>query len=248
MAQEPPGLPPEPPPIDPWGKAPPGSGRGIPWERREELGVASAFLETTREVLTGPTDFFRRMPVTGGIGGPLAYGVLVGYLGILVTSFYNAIFLLGGGGHGAGGFGPLGDRPELARFLEAFSGWGGIIGQVIFGPIGIVIGLFVWTAILHVILLLLDGAGQGFEATFRALAFAQAPNVFAIVPLCGSAVAGVYGLVLTVIGLSEAQRIPVWKAVVAVLLPLFLCCCCCAAFVATMVGGLASLLPLGSTR
>ena len=49
-------------------------------------------------------------------------------------------------------------------------------------------------------------------------------------------------LVLWIIGLTHAQRIPTWKAAVAALLPLVLCCCCCAAGVATMLGGIASLI------
>ena len=79
-----------PPPVPPgW----PASGAGIPWDRREELGFVSALVETTKEVLTGPSDFFRRMPVAGGIGSPLLYAVVIGYLGLLLSVVYSAVFL-----------------------------------------------------------------------------------------------------------------------------------------------------------
>src|SRR6266446_492166 len=235
MSQGPPsGFPPP-----PWWRAP---SAGIPWDRREELGFVSALVETTKEVLTGPSDFFRRMPVAGGIGSPLLYAVVIGYLGLLLSAVYSAVFLLVRGAVGTAALGALSDRPELAQFVAIMEGWGGIIGQVVFGPIGIVIGVFIWTAIIHVMLLLLDGAGQGFEATFRVLSYSHAASVLAIVPLCGGPIAFFWSLVLWIIGLAEAQRIPAWKAAAAVFLPLVLCCCCCAAGVGMMAGGLASII------
>jgi hypothetical protein len=247
MSQEPPGFPPEPP--DPGSSFPPplpsglpgAPSRGIPWERRDEIGLVAALIETTKQVLTGPTDFFQRMPVAGGLGSPLLYAVIIGYLGILVSAVYSSVFMLVGGA-ARGAFGAFGDRPEIARMVEAFSGWGGIIGQVLFGPFGIVIALFVSTAITHVMLMLLDGAGQGFEATFRVRGYASAATVLAIVPFCGGAIGAIWSLVLCIIGLAEAQRIPVWKAALAVLLPIVLCCCCCAAGVGMFFGSIASML------
>jgi len=226
---------------------PPSSGwsapaAGVAWDRREQLGFVSALVETTKEVLTGPSDFFRRMPVTGGIGSPLLYAVVIGYLGLLVAAVYSAVFLLVRGAAGAAALGPLSDRPELAHFVAAMEGWGGIIGQVVFGPVGLVIGVFIWSAITHLMLLLLDGAGQGFEATFRVICFSHAASVLAIVPLCGGVIAGLWSIVLWIIGLSYAQRIPTWKAAVAALLPFVLCCCCCAVIAGVMAGGLASLI------
>ncbi len=194
------------------------------------------------------------MPVAGGVGSPLLYAVIVGYLGIVVSTVYSAVFMLVGGA-ARGSFGAFGDRPEVARMLEAFSGWGGIIGQLLFGPFGIVIGLFVSTAITHVMLLLLDGARQGFEATFRVRSYAMAATVLAIVPFCGGAIGAIWSLVICIIGLAEAQRIPVWKAALAVLLPIVLCCCCCAvgagmfsvaAAPALRVSAPAGRLPLGA--
>jgi hypothetical protein len=220
---------------------PPAVATSIPWERRDEIGLAAALIETTKQVLTGPTDFFRRMPVAGGVGSPLLYAVIVGYLGVLVSTVYSAVFMLMGGA-ARGAFGAFGDRPEVARMLEAFSGWGGIIAQVLFAPFGIVIGLFVSTAITHVMLMLLDGASQGFEATFRVRSYATAASVLAIVPFCGGAIGGIWSLVLCIIGLAEAQRIPVWKAALAVLLPIVLCCCCCAVGAGMFFGSIASLV------
>src|SRR5258706_12177869 len=213
----------------------------IPWERRDEIGLAAALIETTKEVLTGPTDFFRRMPVAGGVGSPLLYAVIIGYLGILVSAVYSAVFMLVGGA-ARGAIGAFGDRPAGARMVEAFSGWGGIIGQVLFGPFGIVIGLFLSTAITHLMLMLLDGASQGFEATFRVRSYAMAASVLSIVPFCGGAIGAGLGLVVFVIVLAEAPRIPVLEGARPALLPRVLCCCCCFVGAGMFFGSIASLV------
>src|SRR5512143_2193864 len=66
--------------------------RGTPWERRAEIGVGSALVETTKEVLLAPTAFFRHMPVSGGIGAPLGYAVILGCLGVVFQAVYQAVF------------------------------------------------------------------------------------------------------------------------------------------------------------
>ena len=126
------------------------------------------------------------------------------------------------GGAASGAFGAFGDRPEVARMVEAFSGRGGIIGQVIFGPFGIVIGLFICAGDPHVMLMLLGGAEPGLRGHVPRRRYAHAASVLAIVPFCGGLIAAIWSLVICIIGLSEAHRIPVWKAALAVLLPIVL--------------------------
>src|SRR5262245_47766218 len=83
----------------------PSATTGTPWDRRSEIGLPSALIETTTQVLSKPARFYRAMPPAGGMGGPLLYGVIVGYIGLLAASIYDAIFrsLMGGGSFGAFG-------------------------------------------------------------------------------------------------------------------------------------------------
>src|SRR5688500_1537224 len=69
----------------------PGPREGTPWERRGEIGIASALVETTQRVLPAPGAFFRAMPVTGGIGEPLLYALIIGYAGIVVSAIYDFV-------------------------------------------------------------------------------------------------------------------------------------------------------------
>jgi hypothetical protein len=195
-------------------------------------------VETTRQVLVEPVRFFRAMPVAGGLASPLLYAVVVGWLGLAVAAFYQALF------HAVVGssLGVLGDRPEIAALLGWAESWAGFVAQVVFGGVFVVIGLFVAAAILHLMLLLLGGARRDFEATFRVVSFGHATSLLLLLPFCGQVIAAVWSLVLMVIGLAEAHRIGHGKAAAAVLLPLALLCCCCAGLAFLFAGAVASLL------
>jgi len=232
-----PSVPPE-PALGPAGTA---EGRGIPWDRRAQLGFGPALFETVRQSLFEPLEFFKSMAPTGGIGGPLVYGLLVGYLAQVVTSFYQLVLH---GVLGSAWAGPSELPDSLRRLAMQLEGVAGFVVTLLFGWVFVLIGLFVWTAVVHLALLLMGGARRDFEATFRVVSYSQAPQLFAILPICGGLIGAVYALVLTILGLSEAHGIGRGLAAAAVLLPLLLCCCCMLAGVGLVVGGIAGLLGL----
>jgi hypothetical protein len=199
--------------------------------------LVSGLVETTKQILSQPTAFFRTMPRTGGIGSPLLYAVIIGWIGVVAAGFYSALFQ-SVVGSGMAGFG---DSPEMARALGFAQSWGGFLVQVVFGGVMVAMGVFIASGIYHVMLLILGGARHGFEATFRVVCFAEAPYVLMLVPFCGSVIAGVWGIVLAVIGLSQTHQIGGGKAAAAVLLPLVLFCCCCAGLAGLFAGALGAL-------
>jgi hypothetical protein len=213
-------------------------GPGIPWDERDRIGFVSALVETTRDVLTGPGAFFRAMPVTGGLGSPLLYAVIVGWIGLVASAFYQAIFRSVVGSS----LGALGsERPEVAALLGWVEGWAGFVAQALFGGVFVVIGVFITAGVLHLVLMLLGGARRGFEATFRVVTFSQATSVLFLVPFCGQLVGLIWTLVLHVLGLAEAHQIGHGRAVAAVLLPILLVCCCCAGLAFLFAGAIAGL-------
>jgi hypothetical protein len=229
-----------PPPAPPVPSSSAGSARrpAIPWDERDRIGLVSALVETTREVLARPTAFFRAMPVTGGLGSPLLYAVVVGWIGLVASAFYQAIFR-SVVGSGLGAFGS--ERPEIVALLGFVEGWAGFVAQAVFGGVFVVIGVFLAAGILHVMLLILGGARRDFEATFRVVSFSQATSLLFLVPFCGQLVAGIWTLVLYVLGLAEAHQIGHGKAAVAVLLPILLVCCCCLGLAFLFAGAIAGL-------
>jgi hypothetical protein len=218
------GAPAGPPPRVPTPARPPGGGPGTPWDQRDRIGFFNALVETTRQVLLSPGDFFRDMPPSGGIGSPLLYAVVIGWIGLVVAALYQALFRSIVGSR----FVALADRPELASALALAEGWVGLAFQVVFGAVFVVIGVFIAAGILHLMLLLLGGARRDFEATVRVVSYAQATSILFLLPFCGQLIAAVWSLVLHVIGLAAVHQISQGRAAAAVLLPLFLLCCCCA--------------------
>ena len=224
-----------PPPLPP--AIPEETAGGTPWERRETLGLLTALVETTKQVLTSPTAFFRAMPVTGGIGGPLAFAVVIGYVGLAVQSLYQAVLNIGLGS----AFHNLGDRSPFAHLGPFLHGGMGLALQLVFGPVFIVVGVFIGAGLYHLVLLLLGQARQGFEATLRVVCYGQATSVLMILPFCGGVLAAVAWIVVGIVGLAEAHRIGRGSAAVAILAPVVLACCCCGLGLGLLFGGIAGL-------
>lgn len=236
MASEPPFPPPPIPPEEP-SPLPSGPGGGTPWERRDSIGLVAALVETTQEVLLRPADFFARMPVTGGVGGPLLYAVILGYLGLVAATVYNMVFrsIVGSGFHRFGG-----RMAELERLRHYLEGGVGAVVQLVTGPLWIVIGVFVAAGILHVLLMVVGATPRDFEATFRVVAYSHAVSVLGLVPFCGSVIGFVWWVVVTTLGLRTVHRTSTAQALIAVLLPVFLCCCCCVGLAFLAAGTLAT--------
>lgn len=209
-----------------------------PWERRAEIGFIPGLVETTKQVLVGPSEFFRRMPVDAGLGAPLGYAMIVGYVGIVVSSIYQAAIRAGLGStlYEFGHRGPFG---RVAPFLE---GGVGLVAQLILGPVFLLLALFLGAGIHHLVLLLLGMAKRGFEATFRISCYSQAVSVLLLLPICGGVISFFWWLAVAIIGLAEAHGIGRGSAAIAVLAPLVLICCCCGLLGALFFGGLATAL------
>ncbi len=228
--------PPLPPPLPEVTAAPGAAGEGTSWDRRDQLGAIPALFDTIKAVLFSPAEFYRTMPKTGGIGAPLAFGLIVGYLGLLVATIYSALTqtLVGSA------FRNLDEGP-FARVAPLLEGGLGFIGNAILGPFYILIGLFVGAGLYHLVLMILGEARQGFETTFRVVCYGQSAAVLQVVPFCGGVVMAVWLIVVNIIGLSEAHGIGRGSAAIAVLAPVVLCCCCVALVVLLVFGGIAGL-------
>ena len=203
---------------------------GLPWEHRQERGFANAFIETLAMVLTKPDLAFRTMKTEGGLAEPLIYGLIGGCVGGIVS------LLLSLGLQSMGLF--AGQRDTFA----ALAGVGvGSIALIILVPVFIVIGLFIGAAIVHLCLMIVGGANQPFETTFRVLAFTQgSTGVLQLIPVCGGVIAAVWGIVVNSIGLARAHETDTGRAVLAILLPVVGCCGLVFVLI-FMVGGLAGL-------
>ena len=149
----------------------------------------------------------------GGLGEPLFYAIIGGTFGVMFAVTYNFVLR---------SFTPFGDRHGTLAHLFGGLTW---IILLILAPVFVVIGTFIGSAILHVCLMIVGGAKQSFETTFRVICFAEgSASPLLVIPFCGGLITGIWKIVLYCIGLARAHETDTGRAVIAVLLPLIICC------------------------
>src|SRR6266496_615018 len=76
-----------------------------------------------------------------------------------------------------------------------------------------------------IVILIVGGAKQTFETTFRVVCFAEgSASPLLVIPFCGGLIAGIWKIVLYCIGLARAHETDTGRAVLAVVLPVIVCC------------------------
>lgn len=187
----------------------------VAWEDRESLGFFTGLFRTIKESLFTPADFFRKMGVTGGLSDPLLYALITGMAGIMVSYFWQILLQ-----DSFQGMLPANMKGAGFDFFRNV----GMAAVAILLPFVIIIWLFIWSGFLHLLLMLVGGAKNGFETTFRVVSYAYGANLFMVVPVCGGFLAILWSVVISIIGLKEAHGTSGGKASFAVLFPLILCC------------------------
>ena len=181
-----------------------------PWEDMANLGFFAAFFRTMREVLFSPMSFFREMPVDKNIHYSLIYGIIMGFFVALSGLLWQFAFSgLMGGGEGMQGMEAL-----FTPFL--------FIIYAFFLPFVITFSLFMYTGMLHTMLIVVGGNRRGLDATFRVVAYTQSAQVFSLIPILGVFIYLVYTPILFAIGFKQSHQITTGKAVLAVILPLLI--------------------------
>ena len=169
--------------------------------------LVPSFIQTVREVLFNPVNFFRSIRREGDFLNPLLFAIICALITGVIGGILSLIFALI---RGAGFGGALGS----------------LVANIVLIPIGTAIFLFIWAGIYHLlVLLVVRPSHAGYEATFRALAYASAVQAvawLAYIPLLGILVAiviAIYNVVLTVIGVREMHATTTGRAVAVVLIP-----------------------------
>lgn len=193
---------------------------GSPWENRSRLGLWQGIYQTFRSVLFSPAAFFSTLELHGGIREPLAFGILSGSLGTMSGLFWQ--FLI------------------FSAVLFTFSG--PLLGRIgvhlvflmvlVSIPVFAALSLFISSGILHPALRLVGSGKNGFEATFRVVSYSHAAGIWSVIPFVGGGMAGVWQLVVQVIGLREAHETTYPRVIAAYLIPAVLVLCC---FVAGLI-------------
>jgi hypothetical protein len=211
----------DPPPI------PPAPYDGLPWEA-PNAGLGS-IVPTVVRFISSPIEAFRKMSLTVDLVRPIAYFVTLALVSACISQLWGYILfdtfvaiLRSLAGTQFEKIAPMIHKPGAIQL---------VLGLVI-TPLVALIVLFIWTALVHLMLTLLGGANRGFATTLRVMCYSQTTQLAVVLPGLGGFVAFVWRLILEVVGLSQAHKTEGWKAALAVLLPLLLCCVCVAAGIA----------------
>ena len=203
---------------------------GLPWEKERYGSLWRRLTDTTKLVLLKPTSAFRAMGLKGGQLPPLAYCLGLGWMGYTASSLWNL-------GISAAGLSSLEKLKELnlpINLGQASSTLANTVSTILLlavAPLMIAAILYVFTAVHHLLLMILRGANAGFEATLRVNAYTMgATAIWSLLPFCGNLVGIVWWVVIAIIGLARAHNITTGKAVIAVLAPLALFTCLCCGF------------------
>lgn len=185
-----------------------------PWDRRSELGIGSAFIETWKGTALSPGSFFARLKVEDTTSAFFYAWICAAFGGFFGQLWNILIFEVAAGA-----------RPEPAA----------IIGRLIGAPIGAAIGVWIAAGIVHLGCMLFKCSERGFPATFRAVAYAQGPALLQVIPVIGM-LGGFWTLVIQVFALSRMQRTTTGKAAAAILVPILALTVCCCGIIAAAVG------------
>jgi hypothetical protein len=176
----------------------------IPWERRKELGIWRALVDTTKLACGQPTRFFRTPAIEKGSGGAILYGVAVYGLAQLLTMVTMGLLLAAGGAVA----GVATEQPVIAGILGmygcAFVGFSPFF--VAQGIAQSLMALVIGAGASHGTLLLMKRSKVTFEGTLRVMGYSYAPFVWMLLPGCGGMIAYVWMLVIELKGLRETHQ------------------------------------------
>ena len=200
----------------------------FPWPPRENIPFLDAVAMTWKESVFQPASFFRRMPREISFGAALGYYMMMGIIGAGLSLFWRMLF-------GASFVERL--YPDAASENPFF--------DFLFSPIILMFALYFVAGIMHLFLMMFRGSKHGFGTTLRVCCLSEGPQLFHLVPFLGPLIAGIWTVVLYVVGLREAHETTTGKALASVLVPMFLLLSALALFIViAMILGAAAQLPV----
>lgn len=138
---------------------------------------------------------------------PLAFGILFGSIGLMLELFWQ--FLMGEG--------------NLSSVqIDFVAGYGTslvFLGSAILCPLAATVMICLTSLLVHLLLSVVGGGKNGFEATFRTVCYSQATQFWAIVPYVGGIVATLWLVVVQLIGIREIHGVSYTRVVIAFLIP-----------------------------
>jgi len=206
---------------------------GAPWDHGEGSWV-NAYISTIKLSFSRPTYFFSSVARSADMGKPFVFAIINAAIVAVIVAAYQIGFqtFLAGAQVAA----------SVESLVSALSGpvatLVGVLIMLVVVPLLTSIGLFISSGIYHLCLMLLGAATKPFVHSFRVVCYSSGPQLLQVVPIAGGMIAGIWQLVLTIMGLKTVHETTYGKVVIAVFLPMLLCCGFLVMFFAVIAGGI----------
>jgi hypothetical protein len=179
----------------------------FPWPPADGESIIAAAGRTWRGAALEPRRFFSAMPAEAPLAPAIIYYLIIGIAVEGIQLFWAMTM------------------PQLS--LERHTVLGAVdaettltpVVEFLFSPLLLLLSLFIAAAVVHLLLRLFGGAGQGFGVTTRAFCYCYSPQVLAIIPVVGGVAGFIWMVVIAIIALSAAHGTTTGRAAAAVLLP-----------------------------
>ncbi|MEO6053472.1 MAG: YIP1 family protein [Chthoniobacterales bacterium] len=194
------------------------------WERRAEIGIFRALAQTVKQVMGNPAFTFANLKREGGIWSPLSFLLILGVPAFIFTALCTGLFQIAV-------MPLLSSNPIFTNNQKLILGGNTLkesmvmlAWQMVLSPVIYTVFAFIGSALVHSLLLIMGGAKESYETTFRVFCYTVgALSVLLFIPICGGSIQSIWVLVVLCIGLKEAHRIDTGRAVLTVLSLAMLC-------------------------
>jgi len=203
--------------------------------------VGMNYIETCKEIIKTPSDFYRKMSTTGGYTDPLTFAaisyLIYGILSVLVA--YGRLKIGWGFSFGPSTIDVVGSwEVIILNSMYNGLGWSFILGpSIIGGPHSWNWGFIIYVYMLAIPVLgicfasikakvqypiykIFGGTGSD-EGTFRVIFYTAAVMVLSWIPILGL-ILSIYSLYLNIVGGMIVHKVSMWKSTVAVLISIVL--------------------------
>lgn len=178
-----------------------------PFEDLDNYGFFPGISQSIKRAMLAPKLFFEIMPLKG-MARPLIFALLLFEFYLVLSLFWNVT-----------GLPPFSELIPGTTLLnsDVDAGSGDPVFLFMLLPLMFVLNLFLSTALLHGVLMLLRAAPRGFEATFRASAYSYAALILSVLPY-GYLAGWFWSLFISVIGCAAIHRTQTWRVALAFVL------------------------------
>jgi hypothetical protein len=160
---------------------------------------------------------FAGVPYDRPVLRPVVYYLLIAIIGAFFALWWGAVFTAAD----VSIFGMLRGLTDLGFTVPRPTAPSALL-DFFLAPFLALLGLTVWSLLLHLFVLMLAPDKRTMSATIRTLCYASGPGVLQVVPVVGALAGAIWSLLLITIGLREAHRMSTGRAVAVVILAILL--------------------------